>query len=275
MSKVILQHHEYVKRIKSLLIYKLKRLRANWKREVELHATFTIIHASVIIHAYAHESWLILPYFEGTTLDVNKLMEGCEYKFRVSAENKYGQSEPLVSKAITPSPKFGVPSEPEKIEPLDADFSFIEIGWEKPLKDGGSKINGYVVEQKEHPGGRWEKLTKHQLAFERRFKSKHVESRKSYLFRVRAVNSAGEGEPNVSQKPITAKPLRGREIPTLVWFNVFLFILLYSVFFCIENPSRVLFCPHQPLPSKFFQENFQKELQNGLIKNKFFSITGG
>ena len=143
-------------------------------------------------------------------------MEGCEYKFRVSAENKYGQSEPLVSKAITPSPKFGVPSEPEKIEPLDADFSFIEIGWEKPLKDGGSKINGYVVEQKEHPGGRWEKLTKHQLAFERRFKSKHVESRKSYLFRVRAVNSAGEGEPNVSQKPITAKPLRGREIPTLV-----------------------------------------------------------
>ena len=155
-------------------------------------------------------NWMpVASNLKGTELDVSKLVEGGNYKFRVTAENKYGVSDPLESRVVTPSAQFGVPDAPGKIEAIDAGFDFIEIGWEKPVRDGGSKIQGYVVEQKEVPAGKWLKLTIGQLAHERRYKSKKVEARKNYLFRIRAVNEAGEGDTNVSDKPITAKPLKG------------------------------------------------------------------
>lgn len=43
-----------------------------------------------------------------TTFTIKNLLEGSDYQFRVSAENKHGVSEPLVTEAaVRPKSKFG------------------------------------------------------------------------------------------------------------------------------------------------------------------------
>jgi predicted phage tail protein len=52
--------------------------------------------------------WVPCGESSGTTLDVNDLQHGHEYKFRVKAINRYGESDPLASsKPIIAKNPFG------------------------------------------------------------------------------------------------------------------------------------------------------------------------
>uniref|UniRef100_A0A3P9IP48 Titin n=1 Tax=Oryzias latipes TaxID=8090 RepID=A0A3P9IP48_ORYLA len=75
------------------------------------------------------------------SLLVPKLRKGCEYDFRVSAENAAGLSppNPLV-----------VPSRPTKPKIVNSTKDSVSIVWKPPISDGGAPILGYSVEFRDY-----------------------------------------------------------------------------------------------------------------------------
>uniref|UniRef100_A0A8D3A5M8 Titin n=1 Tax=Scophthalmus maximus TaxID=52904 RepID=A0A8D3A5M8_SCOMX len=70
------------------------------------------------------------------------LHEGCEYEFRVFAENTAGLSEPSLPSLLTlaDDPKF-LPSPPAKPIIVDSSRTSITLSWNKPLFDGGALVS--------------------------------------------------------------------------------------------------------------------------------------
>lgn len=94
----------------------------------------------------------------------------------------------------------GAPGQPnlDNITPNTA-----ELSWTKPSKDGGGKLQGYVVEKKKK-GGDWEPATE-VPATSTHAKVNDLVEGEEYQFRVRALNEAGPGEPSKPTNPIKAE----------------------------------------------------------------------
>lgn len=137
--------------------------------------------------------------------DVTGLTPGGEYKFRVSAVNSEGVSEPLVGdESIIAKNPFDEPGKPENLRPTDWDKDHIDLAWTPPLNDGGSPITGYIVEKKDKYG-KWEKAIEVPADQTSATVPDLIEGQ-TYEFRVSAVNAAGPGEPSDATQPIVAKP---------------------------------------------------------------------
>lgn len=138
-------------------------------------------------------------------MDVTGLTPGKEYKFRVSAVNSEGESEPLVAEeTIIAKNPFDEPGKPGNVRATDWDKDHVDLAWTAPLEDGGSPITGYVIEKKDKYG-QWEKALDVPADATKATVPDLIEGQ-TYEFRVRAVNKAGPGEPSDATGPITAKP---------------------------------------------------------------------
>uniref|UniRef100_A0A3Q3B7W7 Titin n=1 Tax=Kryptolebias marmoratus TaxID=37003 RepID=A0A3Q3B7W7_KRYMA len=86
------------------------------------------------------------PVVECTTV-VAKLRKGCEYDFRVYAENAAGvspHSEPSATfRALDPHV---VPSRPTKPKVVNSTKDSVSVAWKPPTNDGGAPILGYKTE---------------------------------------------------------------------------------------------------------------------------------
>uniref|UniRef100_A0A915KJE1 Twitchin n=1 Tax=Romanomermis culicivorax TaxID=13658 RepID=A0A915KJE1_ROMCU len=168
-------------------------------------------------------------FVTGTSCLVGKLQEGHDYEFRVTAENQFGRSEPLVSeKPITAKDPYGeiffydwkvfrlkrphnlagVPNRPGQPECKQHDRDFIDIEWTRPSSDGGSPITHYDVERKDVKTGRWIKVNGQPVKGLKYHDDKVTEDHQ-YEYRVVAVNAAGPSKPSDASKVITAKPMFG------------------------------------------------------------------
>lgn len=125
-----------------------------------------------------------------TTIKAARLKTGCEYQFRIAAENRYGKSSVLLSDTIVAQYPFEVPSQPHSVVVQSATKESMVVVWEKPSNDGGSKILGYHLELKERNSILWVKQNK-QLIPETRFKVVGLEEGIDYEFRVYAENIVG------------------------------------------------------------------------------------
>ncbi len=78
--------------------------------------------------------------------------------------------------------------------------------WTAPLRDGGSKVTGYVVEKKQAGSEYWLRVANG--IFDGNCHVTDLVENADYEFRVRAVNKAGESEPSASTGTIkvTAYP---------------------------------------------------------------------
>ena len=77
-------------------------------------------------------------------LTVNK-----EYDFRVYAENHYGVSDPGMNEdGIKAKHPFDPPGPPGQPRDLSSTCDSITVQWTRPRNDGGSPIQGYVVEKR-------------------------------------------------------------------------------------------------------------------------------
>ncbi|KAK0400071.1 hypothetical protein QR680_003339 [Steinernema hermaphroditum] len=142
-----------------------------------------------------------------TKFKVNKLNEGHEYRFRVKAVNRQGQSKPLATNtSIVAKNPFDEPGKPEDVKVVDWDKDHMDIEWKPPANDGGAPIENYIVEKKDKFGdwvpcatvpGNCTKATAGSLI-----------QGETYQFRVKAVNKAGPGEPSDATVPQVAKPRR-------------------------------------------------------------------
>uniref|UniRef100_A0A3Q2DID6 Titin n=1 Tax=Cyprinodon variegatus TaxID=28743 RepID=A0A3Q2DID6_CYPVA len=120
------------------------------------------------------------------------LTEGCEYFFRVSAENKIGVGPSIETK----SPVLAVDPIEKPGEPID--FHISEIGktfcflkWKKPDYDGGSRNIGYHIEKKPKEAEEWERIHKGAIK-ETYFMADRCIENQIYQFRVQTKNEGGE-----------------------------------------------------------------------------------
>ncbi|KAG7276468.1 hypothetical protein CRUP_033906, partial [Coryphaenoides rupestris] len=120
------------------------------------------------------------------------LTEGCEYFFRVSAENKIGSGPSIESKtavlAVDPIEK---PGEPIDFHIAEIGKTFCFIKWKKPDYDGGSRAIGYHVEKKPKEAEDWERLHKGAIK-ETYFMADRCVENQVYQFRVQTKNEGGE-----------------------------------------------------------------------------------
>lgn len=141
-----------------------------------------------------------------TSLNIDGLVPGKKYKFRVRAVNKQGKSEPLTTaQAIEAKNPFDEPDKPGTPEITDYDKDFVELKWDKPENDGGSPITGYIIEKRDKFNPNWEKCAEVDGDATVGKVNDLIEGT-PYEFRIRAVNKAGPGEPSDASKIHVARP---------------------------------------------------------------------
>ncbi|KAJ4938271.1 hypothetical protein JOQ06_002896 [Pogonophryne albipinna] len=174
------------------------------------------------------------------------LHEGCEYEFRVFAENVAGLSEPSLPCPLTMAedPKF-LPSPPTKPTIIDSSRTSITLSWNKPLFDGGSAVTGYKVEFRKSGEEDWTVGVHNTDTTE--FTVTGLTSGTEYVFNVSSINKIGisesspETDPEVAmereeeprfdvatdiRKPLIVKvggtftltvPFTGKPVPSVTW----------------------------------------------------------
>uniref|UniRef100_A0A4W5MPX4 Titin n=1 Tax=Hucho hucho TaxID=62062 RepID=A0A4W5MPX4_9TELE len=134
---------------------------------------------------------------------VTKLLPGNEYIFRVTAVNKFGIGEPLESDPVIARNPFVTPSAPSTPEASAITRDSMVLTWERPEDNGGSDIDGYVLEKRDKEGIRWTKCNKKRLN-DIRFRCTGLTEGHSFEFRVSAENAAGVGLPSAPTEYIKA-----------------------------------------------------------------------
>ncbi|CAF0814387.1 unnamed protein product [Rotaria sordida] len=138
---------------------------------------------------------------------VNKLLDGAKYRFRVSAENKYGRSEPCeYTEPILVKSPFDCPSTPEAPNVDEIFATTCRIQWTPPSSDGGTPLTGYIVERRLQGAARWSKVTKLIIPSDTtQIKAEELIEGSEYEFRVIACNKVGQSEPSAPSRTIVAK----------------------------------------------------------------------
>ncbi|XP_055331451.1 twitchin-like isoform X3 [Paramacrobiotus metropolitanus] len=146
-------------------------------------------------------------------MTVKGLEEGKKYQFRVKAENVYGASEPLVGSSVTAENPFGAPDAPSAPEITDTAPHAISLKWQKPKDDGGSPIQGYIIEKRE-PGVKdeWKPVNTKPI-IGTQYTVPNLEEGHGYEFRVIAVNDAGPGKPSKASEMAIAQDTTRPDAP--------------------------------------------------------------
>lgn len=89
------------------------------------------------------------------------LEPGHTYQFRVKALNEEGESEPLDTDhgTLAKNP-YDVPAPPGLPDIVDWDEKSVKLRWEKPIRDNGAPITGYIIEVMDRDRGEFVKVCK-------------------------------------------------------------------------------------------------------------------
>ncbi|GIY64293.1 twitchin [Caerostris darwini] len=151
-----------------------------------------------------------------THFTIPNLTENHDYQFRIKAKNAAGfgeASEPTATFRL--KKKFNPPSPPEDVMVGKVGRSYIELRWEKPRSDGGSKITGYIVERREAGSTFWFKANDFPCA-ECHYTVMNLMENAEYEFRVFAINAAGKSEPSSTTNPIKVCEVTDGQKPEFV-----------------------------------------------------------
>lgn len=122
------------------------------------------------------------------------LEQGLEYEFRVYAKNEAGIGKP--SRASESVFCYDPIDPPETPEVVRVGKDYVDLCWEKPEYDGGSKITGYIIEKRELPSDRWLKCNFGNV-IETEYRVDGLTENDKYEFRVSAKNAIGEYTANL------------------------------------------------------------------------------
>uniref|UniRef100_A0A803TRI1 Titin n=1 Tax=Anolis carolinensis TaxID=28377 RepID=A0A803TRI1_ANOCA len=135
---------------------------------------------------------------------VRVFVKGCEYEYRVYAENAAGLSLPSdCSPLIKAEDPIFLPSPPNRPKIVDSTRSHITIGWIKPLFDGGAPITGYTVEYKMTSETNWSTAIQNLRGTE--YTVIGLTPGAEYVFRVKSLNKVGASDPSEISEPQVAK----------------------------------------------------------------------
>ncbi|XP_017494185.1 PREDICTED: twitchin-like, partial [Rhagoletis zephyria] len=162
--------------------------------------------------------WMIgnAELIKGTTFTVTGLVNDREYEFRVKAKNAAGYSVPGPSSGLVNlKGKLGVPSPPRDLQVVKIGRNYVDLKWEPPLKDGDSRITGYLVERREVAGSHWYRVNDYG-ALDCTYTVLNLPEHSEYEFRVSAINAAGQSEPVYTSAPVKITEFAGGAKPEFV-----------------------------------------------------------
>uniref|UniRef100_A0A8B9PTY3 Myomesin 3 n=1 Tax=Apteryx owenii TaxID=8824 RepID=A0A8B9PTY3_APTOW len=141
---------------------------------------------------------------------VSNLEEGHLYEFRARAVNMAG-----VGKVSEPSDLFKCeewtmpePGPPYDVKVTEVRDTSLMLHWEAPLYTGAGPVTGYYVDMCEEGSEEWKQINKQSIA-STHMKVSDLETGKSLIFRVRALNKAGIGPPSLPSDPVVVKTKPG------------------------------------------------------------------
>lgn len=148
-----------------------------------------------------------------THFSLYNMTTGHEYEFRVRAKNAAGFSKPSASSAkFKLKGKFNVPSPPQSPKVVNVGKSYVDLTWEPPAHDGGSRITGYIIEKREIGSPLWTKCNEYNVT-DTNYTALNLTERSDYEFRIIAINSAGKSEPSNCTSPVKICEVLGGEKP--------------------------------------------------------------
>ena len=152
-----------------------------------------------------------------TTFTVQGLAEFGEYVFRVMAVNENGHGIPLdgLNPIIAKMP-FDPPGPPGIPNVLEVGGDFVNLSWDKPLNDGGSRITGYWVDKREVGTEAWQQVNSNFPCPTNMYNISNLVEDRQYEFRVFAVNEAGAGPPSQATGSIKIKDPQGAVPPEFI-----------------------------------------------------------
>ncbi|KRF85408.1 twitchin isoform X27 [Drosophila virilis] len=159
-------------------------------------------------------SWNTYEYLiKDTKYQLYNLTNGSEYEFRIKAKNAAGFSKPSPpSLRFKLKGKFNVPAPPGTPQVTKVGKNYVDLKWEKPISDGGSRITGYIIERRDIGGAVWVKCNDYNV-LDTEFTVINLIEMGDYEFRIFAINAAGRSEPSLCTMPIKVCEVLGGEKP--------------------------------------------------------------
>lgn len=159
-------------------------------------------------------TWNVYEYLiKDTKYQLYNLVNGHEYEFRIKAKNAAGFSKPSPpSLKFKLKGKFNVPSPPGTPTVVKVGKNYVDLKWEPPQSDGGSRITGYIIERRDIGGALWVKCNDYNV-MDTEFTVINLVEMGDYEFRIFAVNAAGRSEPSSCTMPIKVCEVLGGEKP--------------------------------------------------------------
>ncbi len=147
--------------------------------------------------------WLRLNYNMVETkcyMNVNDLIEGKEYEFRICAVNELGEGPfSKSSELFIAKNQFCKPDSPGYVDVHATGKSSCTLTWLPPENNGGTPIIQYYIEIKKRGEQKWIPLL-HELINECHYKVKNLKENKEYQFRVIADNGRLKSLPSVESR---------------------------------------------------------------------------
>ena len=164
-----------------------------------------------------YQEWIVIASFcKSTNFSVQGLTENQEYLFRILACNANGHGPPLDGvNPIKARAPYDVPGRPGIPAVTEVGGDFVNLSWDKPADDGGSRIKGYWIEKSEVGVDLWQRVNQFLHAATQINISNLIEHRQ-YEFRVFAENDAGSSEPSQNSSKIVVKDPEQPEAPEIV-----------------------------------------------------------
>uniref|UniRef100_A0AAY5KCJ8 Myomesin 1a (skelemin) n=1 Tax=Esox lucius TaxID=8010 RepID=A0AAY5KCJ8_ESOLU len=169
-----------------------------------------IVTGGADIRGYFVDYRTVKAGFIGQWRELNhKALTTTSYKFQVRAVNMVGIKQDLSFLEHFPDPIIPPPGVPRCLHVLEVRNTSVVLLWEPPTFDGRSPVNGYYVDLKEAaPGEDW-KGANNKATKLKYMKVNGLIAGRSYVFRVRAQNLAGVGEPSTVLGPVLALTMPG------------------------------------------------------------------
>ena len=176
-----------------------------------------VTHYIVERKEITHNQWVTATTCcRDTTFTCQGLQEFGEYLFRVSAVNENGHGPPLEGPNSIICKTCDLPGPPGVPNVLEIGGDFVNLSWDKPLVDGGSRITGYWVDKREVGTQAWQQVNSSYPCQTNMINISNLVEDRHYEFRVMAVNAAGVGPPSQSTGSIKIKDPQAATPPEFI-----------------------------------------------------------
>ncbi|KAM6218182.1 myomesin-3 [Rhynchocyon petersi] len=134
---------------------------------------------------------------------ISHLQQGHFYEFRARATNWAGVGELSAPSSLFECKEWTMPQPgpPHNVRASEVRATSLMLHWEPPLYTGAGPVTGFHISYQEEGSEQWKPVNPNPIS-DTHLRVSNLESGKSYVFQVQAVNSAGLGQPSMPTDPV-------------------------------------------------------------------------